>query len=198
MIGNDIVDLAFAQKESNWKRPRFLEKLFTLQEHKYILDSQQADKMVWLLWSMKESAYKLHEQLFGKRFYAPKNLVCSITELNDKGSFGEVVCADFQCFTQSYISNEFIYTFSKMDKNEDHLGQIFFIDNSSYKAQHEAVDQKTKAHIAKCLGTSPDEIRIQKNSLGVPFFYFKKQKLKVAVSTTHHGNYGAFAYNNVL
>jgi hypothetical protein len=29
MIGNDVVDLALAQKESNWKRKGFLNKLFT-------------------------------------------------------------------------------------------------------------------------------------------------------------------------
>ena len=36
MIGNDIVDLALAQKESNWKRKGFLDKIFTLQEQLFI------------------------------------------------------------------------------------------------------------------------------------------------------------------
>ena len=32
MIGNDIVDLNLAERQSNWQRPGFLEKQFTIQE----------------------------------------------------------------------------------------------------------------------------------------------------------------------
>ena len=32
MIGNDIVDLKQAAKDSNWQRPRFLDKVFTKHE----------------------------------------------------------------------------------------------------------------------------------------------------------------------
>jgi hypothetical protein len=32
VIGNDIVDLALARKESNWKRPGYLNKIFTTKE----------------------------------------------------------------------------------------------------------------------------------------------------------------------
>ena len=32
MIGNDIVDLALAKKESNWKRKGYLDKIFTVSE----------------------------------------------------------------------------------------------------------------------------------------------------------------------
>ena len=39
MIGNDIVDLDLARKESNWKRKGFLDKIFSLQEQQF--DSQQ-------------------------------------------------------------------------------------------------------------------------------------------------------------
>ena len=47
MIGNDIVDLALAQKESNWKRKGFLDKIFTLQEQLFINLSENQEIEVW-------------------------------------------------------------------------------------------------------------------------------------------------------
>lgn len=194
MIGNDIVDLTLAKKESNWKRPRFLDKIFTLKEQKLIGETSQPDKMVWLLWSMKESAYKLHVQVFEKRFFAPKKLECFIQNLKRDECFGVVHCVDFQCFTQSEISDHFIYSIAKLKKSKAYLSQNFELENTSIKSQHALVSKRVRTHFATCLGTAIDEIRIEKNSLGVPFLYTKKQNLKVAVSTTHHGNYGAFAF----
>ena len=43
MIGNDIVDLALAQKESNWKRKGFLNKIFTEKEQLLILNAKNND-----------------------------------------------------------------------------------------------------------------------------------------------------------
>ena len=36
MIGNDIIDLAETRLRSNWKRPGFLEKVFSVEEQKII------------------------------------------------------------------------------------------------------------------------------------------------------------------
>ena len=40
MIGNDIIDLAFARKESNWQRPGFLNKIFTPDEQWLIANAK--------------------------------------------------------------------------------------------------------------------------------------------------------------
>mgnify|MGYP003583470498 CR=1 FL=1 len=44
MIGNDIVDLVLAKKESNWKRNRFLDKIFTIKEQVLIVDAENPEK----------------------------------------------------------------------------------------------------------------------------------------------------------
>ena len=36
MIGNDVVDLELAKKESNWQRRGFLSKIFTKNEQRLI------------------------------------------------------------------------------------------------------------------------------------------------------------------
>jgi len=57
MIGNDIVDLELALKESNWKRKGFLNKIFTNEEQLLISSAINPEIMVWNLWSRKEAAY---------------------------------------------------------------------------------------------------------------------------------------------
>lgn len=78
MIGNDLVDLKLAAKQSNWQRKGFLDKLFTPIEQGYILNSDNPFETVWLLWSMKESAYKVYLQMHNDRFFAPKKLMCHL------------------------------------------------------------------------------------------------------------------------
>ena len=92
MVGNDIIDIQEAQKKSNWQRPRFLEKLFTIKEQQLIQNSEHSFLMVWRLWSMKEAAYKLYTQLHPSRFYKPKSFECEMNDLN-----GTVIFQEFKC-----------------------------------------------------------------------------------------------------
>jgi acyl carrier protein len=58
VIGNDIVDLALARKESNWKRPGYLNKIFTTKEQLLISSAENPNTMVWNLWSRKRRPIK--------------------------------------------------------------------------------------------------------------------------------------------
>ena len=78
MIGNDLVDLKLANIQSNWQRKGFLDKLFTPKEQVYILNADNPFETVWLLWSMKESAYKLYLQQGATRFFNPLKVNCEI------------------------------------------------------------------------------------------------------------------------
>jgi phosphopantetheinyl transferase (holo-ACP synthase) len=77
VIGNDIVDLALARKESNWKRPGYLNKIFTTKEQLLISSAENPNTMVWNLWSRKGAAYKIYNRATGIRGYFPLNLECA-------------------------------------------------------------------------------------------------------------------------
>lgn len=84
MIGNDVVDLAIAQKESNWKRKGFLDKIFTASEQNLILYATNQEQMVWMLWSLKESTYKAYIRTDFKRgFYPIKIEIQSLLRINN-------------------------------------------------------------------------------------------------------------------
>jgi phosphopantetheinyl transferase (holo-ACP synthase) len=106
MIGNDIIDLDLARKESNWKRKGFLEKIFSADEQGLIHNDSNPELMVWNLWSRKESAYKIYNRLTGIRGYFPWLLQCSYENKN----LGRVVINDFVFYTRTEIMDNYIYS----------------------------------------------------------------------------------------
>ncbi len=112
MIGNDIVDLALAKKESNWQRNRFLDKIFTKNEQQIILNDANPEIIVWNLWSRKEAAYKIYNRETGIRGFFPLQLECFYENEN----LGSVSIKRKIYFTQSKIENDSIYTIAVVEK----------------------------------------------------------------------------------
>jgi phosphopantetheinyl transferase (holo-ACP synthase) len=109
MLGNDIVDLNLARTQSNWRRKNYLDKIFTAEEQLLISSAENADEMVWLLWSMKESAYKIHNRKTGIRSFAPKSLKCTIHSDSDQ-IHGAVAIDENSYFTKSSVRLGYLHT----------------------------------------------------------------------------------------
>jgi len=120
MIGNDIIDLAQSRKESNWQRKGFIEKLFTTDEQQLIKKHDDPEVMVWLLWSMKEAAYKIYNRQTKIREFSPKKLVCFIESLDLSNSHGKVVCNKNIYHTKTILSLESIHTVAVTDLKNIH------------------------------------------------------------------------------
>ncbi|WP_158729718.1 MULTISPECIES: 4'-phosphopantetheinyl transferase superfamily protein [unclassified Flavobacterium] len=118
MIGNDIVDLATAKKESNWKRKGFLEKIFTVKEQNLISQSKIPDVMVWNLWSRKEAAYKIFNRETGIRGFFPLLLECSFEDEKT----GKVVIQNKSYLTNTTFENNAVYTIAVTHK--EHFKKI--------------------------------------------------------------------------
>lgn len=127
MIGNDIIDLAQSRIESRWQRKGFIEKLFTAQEQQYIKDYDKPETMVWLLWSMKESAYKIYNRQTKIREYSPIKLRCSLEILNDNQAFGKVYCNENVYYTKTIFSLDSIHTIAV--DNLDNISLVIEVEN---------------------------------------------------------------------
>jgi phosphopantetheinyl transferase (holo-ACP synthase) len=110
MIGNDIVDLQLAKLQSNWQRPRFIEKIFTKEEQDFIKIAQNPALEIWKLWSRKEAAYKIYNRETGIRGYFPWKLECSIsvTPSNIADDFVKINSQKY--FTKTYFDYNSVYT----------------------------------------------------------------------------------------
>ncbi|MFY9242028.1 MAG: 4'-phosphopantetheinyl transferase superfamily protein [Polaribacter sp.] len=180
MIGNDVVDLNLAKTQSNWQRNRFLEKQFTDFEINQILISENPFLHVWLFWSMKEAAYKCHVQEFQKRFFAPKKFSCKIVS----NSIGVVEIDNIKYNINYTISNRCVYSFAFKIDGKKMVSELFFIKKNEIQTKN--TNEKLLTHFSS-------EVQIQKNELGIPYLVQNNQKLPFSISTSHHGNYGAYA-----
>lgn len=127
MIGNDIIDLALAQKESNWKRKGFLDKIFSLNEQLLILNAKKPDVMVWNLWSRKEAAYKIYNRQTQIRGNFPLQLECFDLEIRNGFTFGKVIIKDCIYFTKTEITSQFINTIAV--ENVQYFNRIKILEN---------------------------------------------------------------------
>lgn len=110
MIGNDIVDLALARQESNWKRKGFIDKIFTEKEQLLITNAMNSEMMVWNLWSRKEAAYKIYNRQTLIRGYFPLQVECFDLETIAEITFGKVTIKQKVYYTKTTIRSLFIHT----------------------------------------------------------------------------------------
>ena len=192
MIGNDIVDLNLAAVQSNWQRKGFLNKVFTKYELELIFSSSNTFEMVWLLWSMKESAYKIHMQQTSECFFNPKKLQCKLKSETK----GLVEINDEEYLTRSQIDTNFIYTIASLKNDEKALSTIFELGDSSYAIQHKESYRKLIVGVSKKYNLPIRKVTIKKNKIGVPKLFLNTKELLISFSISHHGNYGAYAMMN--
>ncbi len=194
MIGNDIVDLTLAKTQSNWRRKGFLNKIFTEKEQVIILSSNNPFQLVWLFWSMKESAYKIYAQKYQDRFFAPKKFRCKLVSETQ----GLVVINNERYYTNAKITGDYILTEAVETYAHEVEHNYFKLANTRYFTQSKTVYSKLRKTISKKQAESTDTIQIKKDSLGIPKLYQNNKQLKISFSISHHGNYGAYSILNTL
>ncbi|MGB3606227.1 4'-phosphopantetheinyl transferase superfamily protein [Psychroserpens sp.] len=197
MIGNDIVDLKQAAQDSpdsyrEGKRyQRFLDKVFTQNEQALIFSSENHYETVWLFWSMKEAAYKVHVQQFGKRFFNPKRLVCKLIS-EEKGI---VSIDDHHYFTSSTVTKDYVYTVAKLNLCKPHLSTIIAsFQLCSIERQSKMLKIAFLTSVSKTKEMSLRELQIKKTAIGVPKLIYNNRDLPTSFSLTHCGRFSGFAY----
>lgn len=110
MIGNDLVDLGAAARESQWQRKGYLEKIYSQAEQAAIQSAENPDEYIWTLWSMKESAYKIHSRKTGERKFAPIKLVAADLHVHVNEIRGVIVTERSRYFTKTVVRKNYIYS----------------------------------------------------------------------------------------
>lgn len=189
MTGNDIVDIRAAAAESNWKRKGFLEKVFTLQEQKYIRESVSPEKMVWRLWSMKESAYKIYTRQYGGRFFAPQKIHCTV--LNGSSGIVQINNINYPAYTRS--EKKYVYSITRAAESANIYINCCFRLPQQYRVNMEPfIHQKIITRYAAMSGNEKNNLSVIKDRKNIPFLYLRQADMSIPISITHHGTYAAF------
>ncbi len=187
MIGNDIVDLRLAALESDPMRPRFLNKVFTLREQAYIFKASTPLKQLWLLWTMKEAAYKAHQRQFSlPRNFNPLLQECTILCQSRDSASGEVKIGAWVYHLTSIVNEEYIHSSASINPGtQDGFWKIF--SSSVDLRKHLSLD------ISQHYGIPANTVSFEKNSNFVPVLKHKNKIFPLAFSFSKHGKFGAFS-----
>lgn len=179
MLGNDIVDLIIAEKESDWRRRGYLEKIFTRFEQNLIKSSSNPDLLVWILWSMKEAVYKAHFRIARHREFAPTKIEIKNLDITKESAAAEANYYNIKYFTKTDISDSFVHSIALIDP-------LKFSEIKTVKLTTTSRDY-TSLLINKNVINKTDNV--VKTKEGIPNIATKEGILKSPISISHHGNY---------
>jgi len=175
MIGNDIIDLNIAKKESNWKRKGYLNKVFSKDEICFVLNQPNPELLVWLLWSMKESAYKIIHRETLIRKYEPWKLEGVVLSKHRTLFLGKIKFEKKTFLTKTIISGNILHTIAVAE------GRSF--DNLRIYENHLLKDKTN--FLQSCL---PENEYFNKDENGIPFILNTVYGIKKTASLSHHGS----------
>ena len=177
MIGNDIVDLEVARKNSKSANSRFLKKVFSEEEIEIIQNSDDPELVLWQLWSMKEAAYKAHQRNFGfPKILNPIKYQCRPEE--------EVVQIDKAVYhIATSITSEYLHSYTP---SEDF--HIKFLQNQ------ENLETEIAQSISEANLLEPGQIIYYKNAKHLPVYRLQNSSEALPISLSHHGKFAAIIF----
>lgn len=184
MIGNDIVDLKKAGLDSNWKRKGYLDKICTSDEQQLILQASEPAVMLWLIWSMKEAAYKIIHRKTGIRLYEPLKYICDDLLTDGIKASGKISYLEKKFYSQSEIKGPLLHSsvVSALPDFENlHLQYLRPVPD------YNEVFNRLSAFY-----------QLTRNRSGLPEMVHIITGQKHAVSVSHHGSYLAVIYSDSL
>lgn len=173
MIGNDIIDLHQSRAENNWQRKGWMEKIFLDTERVQIEASEDPEITVWLLWSMKEAAYKIYHRMNGKRSFAPKDFDCMIAHFDGRSARGKIRFTNLVVESESEISEAYIHTVAY------------------FQHQRKTPSVLIKP-VAEAILSEAGLPTYEKDELGIPYRVY--EGMAKVVSVSRHGRYEALVH----
>jgi phosphopantetheinyl transferase (holo-ACP synthase) len=216
--GNDIVSIA-AINTVRTKQPAFYKKILSeteIAQHQAVYsDIIPFEIYVWLLWSIKESAYKYLQRLNPELVFSPTRFIVSdlrkpkqqltnsfgssqleATGLDNERAWTGLISYETNAlYSQSVLYPNVIHSIVNHSKSFQnvHWG-IKTITNTHSASQSAAV----RTFILDKLGSlfSTKKLQIDKSKFGFPVLSDGQNQMKLPVSLSHHEHFVAYSFYN--
>lgn len=214
--GNDIVSVN-AINITRTKQYKFYSKILSGSENplykEFGLAGIPFENFVWLLWSIKESAYKFLQRndpdlIFTPVKFVVKSLflpsayaVVSFNAIKTEGTgFNNVACikgvisfGPYTLYSRSIIHHEFIHSVvNYYDNFESICWGVKLIDDSSNENQSKEVRSFLFERLKLLYGSS--DFKIRKNHRGCPMLLKGTEECATPVSLSHHENIIGYSF----
>ena len=93
-------------------------------------------------------------------------------------------------FTTSTITEDYVYTIAKLDKNDFIISDCFQIETCNYKSQ----SLKLKQRFLEIFPEEKSSLDIRKDEKGIPRLFQDNKQLNYSFSLTHNGLFCGLAF----
>jgi phosphopantetheinyl transferase (holo-ACP synthase) len=201
--GNDIVSLATVDKLRT-REFRFYSRILSVSEQTLFADEfagtglvdMPFENFVWLLWSVKESAYKMWKRNRPGLVFSPTKIIVRQVVIPDGGEDfyrGFAIWGSERLYFRSMIRPGFIATVvDDQETLKKNWWGIRRIDRTDHLSQSSAV----RAFVLNKLQSifPRQNLRIDKDPEGHPIVCSGAAELDIPVSLAHHGHYIAYSF----
>ena len=186
MLGNDVVDLDDPETRQR-RHPRFDARVFGAPERALIAASPDADRLRWLLWAAKESAYKALRQVDRAAVFAPP---CFVVRLERAGRVrvdagGRTICVEVAAGASC------LHAVARAPEDTHPLccgvAALATPGTESDRVRRFAVET-----IARAFGLAASDLAIRRDGR-IPVLCWRGRPSDAELSLSHHGRFVAFA-----
>lgn len=214
-IGNDIVSLTSINKQRTHD-PKFFTKFITPSEHALyqtsIVNSLPFEDFVWLLWSVKESAYKYQKRLSPGLLFSPGKIIIQNVNIpyrplavnltnklwegcavGDGLYSGKVQVSGHRLDFKSIIQTELIATVVS-DEHADFTKINCGIQSLS---DHQHQNQSSSVRwilLDKLTVFFVKDLTMEKSDAGYPIILEQGKALNILVSLAHHAKFTFYCF----
>ena len=200
-VGNDVVDLKEPANAGKSRDSRFLKKILTSAEIKFVQNARNPDTALWSHWACKETAYKVIKKSCLDAAFLPRQWTVVFNKTKSKYSEGEVIIPDkgkvyirlfpnlqyVHCIGSDSIAalDELIWRVDVLPEKEKNNPSFY----SRYCLGHS---------LAKHFSLNYHHIKIKRTrengELQPPRVYVNGRKADIDISLSHDGRFVAYTF----
>lgn len=221
-VGNDIVDLTDVRGEKS-RDTRFMERVFCPAERRTISRASNPERLLWVHWTAKETAFKIISKLAGPPVFVHQRFVCTLTRETQEEISGEVTHDETRIPFRCLLAADYVHSVGvlgdddgvaiysdvaatektqRLQPVDDDLNRHGFSAlerESIHRRESALVRAYCKRAIAERLQVDLKRLQIvrpQRNHTSLPpYLLLDGKRVDVDVSLSHHGAYLAWAYS---
>ncbi|MEL7119868.1 MAG: 4'-phosphopantetheinyl transferase superfamily protein [Bacteroidota bacterium] len=195
MIGNDIIDLKYANFSAKHLTERYLDKVLTKSEKTLMQQAQDKVSFFWTCWALKESTYKITNKLSRVRKFNPRQYECQFSNNSSENSFAAKIETTLGTFQAEVESNEHcIHVLVNTDALAPIQCQVHKINVCNHQHQSQQARLLLKEMLSADMKCSKDLIEL-KNIDPWPGVWVKGRLIEeLDLTISHHGHWVSVAY----
>jgi phosphopantetheinyl transferase (holo-ACP synthase) len=204
--GNDIVALNSIDKQRS-NHPAFYSKfIIPTEQALYKAPDLPFENFVWLLWSVKEAAYKYLQRHDHELIFSPSKIIIQkiqpVTGFEDalweyaqdvKYYTGIVLQGDDALYYRTIIHDEYITT---VVNDEENFANVYWGVQHIEQTASESQSAGVRAFVLNKLKSFfPDDVlSVKKSPTGYPVLLVNDQPVDIPLSFAHHAHYVTYSF----